>query len=248
MAGALLLLAVPAIQAQEPEQDRHGTSRAELEAAAVAAERDASSSRLNEEQREDKRLEARLIRDRLRDGDLQVGDRIALRVRGHEMLTDTFTVRAGRTVVLGDLPEISLAGVLRSELQEYLTIHIGRYVRDPVVEATPLVRVGVLGPVGRPGYYALPADMLLSDAIMYAGGPGGNADMRRSRIRRGNQDVVSRRGFAGALASGMTLDELNIRAGDELVIGERNNSNWHTNIRTVAAVLGIALTLGLISR
>lgn len=246
-AGLVMLGAAPRVQAQEQEESR-GTTRAELEAAAVEAEREAASGRLSEVEREEKRIEAQMIRERLRDGDLQVGDRVALRVRGHETLSDTFVVRAGRTLQIAELPAISVQGVLRSELHDHLTEHIGRYIRDPEIEAVPLVRVGILGPVGSPGYYAVPADMLLSDVIMHAGGPGGNADMRRSSIRRGNRDVVTRRGFAGALASGMTLDELNVRAGDELVIGERRQRNWFYMAQTAAAVVGIAITLGLIAR
>ncbi len=231
------------VHAQDP---RHGTSRAELEAAAAAAEQEAASGRLNDVDREDKRMQAQSIRERLRDGDLQVGDRIVLHVRGHEAYSDTFVVRAGRMLQIPELADIPLAGVLRSDLKEYLTIHLGRYLRDPVIDVTPLVRLGILGPVGSPGYYALSTDLLLSDVIMYAGGPGGDADMRRSSIRRGSQSILSGRGFARAINAGRTLDELNLRAGDEVVIGERRD--WYRSLRVVGMVLGLAFTVGVLSR
>jgi hypothetical protein len=242
--GALLVMGagVRTVQAQQ----QSGQTREELETALATAERELASGRLNEVEREEKQLEVESIRHRLRDGDIEVGDRIALRIQGHETYSDTFVVRAGRVLQLPDLPDIQLAGVLRSELHDYLTIHLGKYVRDPRIDVTPLVRVGILGPVGRPGFYALSTDLLLSDVIMYAGGPGGNADMRRSKIRRGSQSVLSGRGFQRAIQEGRTLDELNLRAGDEVVLGERRD--WYTSLRIVGMVLGLAFTVGLLAR
>src|SRR5687768_9525071 len=155
------------IGAQLPDPTPHFASRATLEASAAAAE-SASAAATTQPLREAKRAEAWTLRERLRLGDFHPGDRIALIVEGHPTLSDTLAVRSGRVISLPDLPEIPLVGVLRSELQAHLTREIGRFVRDPKVRVVPLMRVAVLGQVGRPGYYALPADALLSDAIMIA--------------------------------------------------------------------------------
>ena len=134
---------------------------------------------------------ARQVKDRLEKGDLQPGDRIALRVVGEQTLTDTFTVTPERTVELPSLPAITVAGVLRSELEPHLTKQLGRYIRNPDLQAAALVRVSMAGAVGRPGFYNLPADVLATDAIMAAGGPSGIgrcvADHHPSQ-RRGHHD------------------------------------------------------------
>ena len=222
----------------------HFAKRATLEANAAAAE-SASAAATVEPLREAKRADAWLIRERLRMGDFHAGDRIALVVEGHSTLTDTFTVRAGRALSVPDLPEIGLTGVLRSELHEHLTREIGRYVREPKIRVVPLMRVAVLGKVGRPGFYAVPADALLSDAIMIAGGPGGDADLAKSVVRRGDERVLRERDVSVALSDGMTLDQLDVRSGDEIVVGEKKRFNALNSIQTVA--LGTSLLVGLIT-
>ena len=191
------------------------------------------------------RAEAWLLRQRLEKGDFMVGDRIVLAVRNEPTMTDTFTVRPGPVLELSRLPAISLAGVLRSELQQHLTAELGRYMREPVVTAVPLVRVAVMGQVGRPGYYHVPADMLLTDLLMAAGGPGGNADLRRSEIRRGENDLFSSRDVRVALSDGMSLDALSLRSGDEFHLLERRNVDWGSLFRIVTITSGV---ISLIAR
>src|SRR2546425_11897844 len=89
----------------------------------------------------------------------QVGDRILLRVEGDSALSDTFTVVAGPALRLPVIGEISLAGVPRANLEAHLTRELGRFIKDPVVQARALIRVSVLGEVTRPGYYAVPIDL-----------------------------------------------------------------------------------------
>ena len=117
--------------------------------------------------------------------DFQVGDRILLLVEGDSALSDTFTVVAGPALHLPNVGEISLAGVRRPDLEMYLTRELGRYLKDPVVHARALIRVSVLGEVERPGFYAVPLDLVLADALMVAGGPTQDAKVDQLRILRG---------------------------------------------------------------
>jgi protein involved in polysaccharide export with SLBB domain len=127
-------------------------------------------------------------------------------------------------------------GVLRSELRPYLTKQLGKYIRNPDVQAAALVRVSVIGAGGKPGFYNLPADQLASDAIMAAGGPGGKADINRTTIRRGTEEIVDEKQLASAVQSGESLDQLNIQSGDEIIVGERSEG-----------ARGVLRTLGMIS-
>ena len=214
-------------------------SRAVLEQQAAEAERAAMDSRYSPEAREVHRGDAWVLRKRLVDGDFSPGDRIVLMVPGEAALTDTFTVRPGPELLLSNLPPIPLKGVLRSELEPHLTTELGRYLREPNVIAIPLIRVAVLGAIGRPGYYHVPADMLLSDLVMAAGGPG-QADLNRSQIRRGDGTLYEGRDVDVALGDGMTLDMLNLRSGDEFVLEERREVNWGSILRVITLVSGLA--------
>jgi protein involved in polysaccharide export with SLBB domain len=179
---------------------------------------------------------ARQVKDRLQKGDLQPGDRIALRVVGEQALTDTFTVTTERSIELPSLPAISVAGVLRSELEPHLMKQLSRYVRNPDLKAVALVRVSMAGAVGRPGFYNLPADVLATDAIMAAGGPSGNADVSRTMIRRGGAPIATEEAMAVAVETGESLDQLNVQSGDEIVVGTKP-----------AGFTGVLKTMGLVS-
>jgi protein involved in polysaccharide export with SLBB domain len=179
---------------------------------------------------------ARQVKERLEKGDLQPGDRIALRVVGEQTLTDTFAVTPERVVELPSLPPITVAGVLRSELKPHLTRQLGRYIRNPDLQAEALVRVSMTGAVGRPGFYNLPANVLATDAIMAAGGPSSSADVSRTVIRRGGVPIITEEQVASAVETGESLDQLNVQSGDEIVVGTKGQG-----------FSGVLKTMGLIS-
>jgi polysaccharide export outer membrane protein len=166
-----------------------------------------------------------------------VGDRIALTVEGPQTISDTVAVREGLMLRLTGLGDVSLVGVKRANIQAYLTQQIGKYIRDPIVHATALVRISVLGQVTRPGFYSVPSDILLSDVIMRAGGPTNGADLNRSQVKRDGEDFLSSDSTKAAFAAGLTLDQLHIAPGDELVIAEKPNSGLDTFLK----ILGIAV-------
>jgi protein involved in polysaccharide export with SLBB domain len=179
---------------------------------------------------------AKQVKDRLEKGDMQPGDRIALRVVGEQTLTDTFVVTPERTVELPSLPAMPVTGVLRSELEPHLAKQLGRYIRNPDLRAEALVRVSMVGAVGRPGFYNLPADVLATDAIMAAGGPSGAADVSRTVIRRGGVPIITEEQVAAAVETGESLDQLNVQSGDEIIVGTKGQG-----------FSGVLKTMGLIS-
>jgi hypothetical protein len=207
-------------------------SRRELEIRAAQLEGDSR-----------RRAEAAAIRARLRDGDFRVGDAIVLSVVNVPQFSDTFPVRAGRVLELPEVAPIPLSGVLRSELQPHLRRQIGRYVINPTVEAYTLVRVAVAGAVARPGFYEVRPDAPLSEAVMSAGGLSTDADAAKMSVRRAGQVVMSPSAVRSYVAMGATLDDLNIRPGDELHVDARPQRNWADVARTAAYVVAAATGL-----
>lgn len=222
-----------------PTQSSHvEATREQLQALAVSTEQEAAAAP-DAAIRQQKQMQAATIRARLRDGDFDVGDRVYVSIRADSMVSDTVTVRAGRVIRLQNLPDISLQGVLRSELQDYLTKQLLRYIKRPDVQTTSLVRIAVMGSVTKPGYYQLPADLALADAIMMAGGPTTTADVDKTQIKRGNDVVYSSTLLGQEVAKGATLDQLNIRPGDQILIGEHHKTNW----ALVGSIVGITSAL-----
>jgi protein involved in polysaccharide export with SLBB domain len=155
------------------------------------------------------------------------------------MHRDTLIVRTGRILELPGKITVPLAGVLRSELKERVSTEVLKYIRAREIEVTPLTRLGVLGEVARPGYFAFASDTPLSDAIMGAGGPTALADIERSIIRRGTKQFRSSDETRKAIASGLTLDQFGINAGDELVIGKHRDIASGTVLSLIGALASV---------
>ncbi|HEX7120404.1 MAG TPA: polysaccharide biosynthesis/export family protein [Longimicrobiales bacterium] len=170
------------------------------------------------ERGEQARNAAALVRARLEEGDFRVGDRIAMVVEAEPTLTDTFVVRTGQTLVLPVIGTIPLRGVLRSELESHLRDELRRYIRDPVVYARSLISITVTGQVDQPGFYELPAEARLNDALMAAGGPGRDARIEGIRVERDGEEILEGEALRQAMIEGRTLDQLNLRAGDRIVV------------------------------
>lgn len=168
-----------------------------------------------------------------RDDALRVGDRVVVLVRGEKALSDTFVVSEGVVLKLPTLPDLQLAGVQRWQVGDRIRQSIATLYRDPEVQVIPLVRIGVIGQVVRPGYYQLSADVPLSDAMMAAGGPTATADPARTFARRGSQTLWEPEPLSKMLAAGATLSQLNLHTGDDIVVQERSRRDW-TAIAQVA--------------
>ena len=189
------------------------------------------------------------VRNRLAAGDFQAGDRILVQIPGLQppppvqvagqpavvsaaalqARVDTFTVGRDRDVVLpvGGGSPISLRGVLRSELQDHLGQELSQYLKYPTVRARPLLRVSVQGAVAKPGYYFVPSDVTLSDALMAAGGTVRDAKMKNLRVERSGATVLKGRPVEEAIAAGRTLEDANLQNGDQLFVPGSSDVTEH---------------------
>ncbi len=175
------------------------------------------------------------VRQRLDQGDFRPGDRVILEVQGETTLTDTFTVGRGLDLRLPapTTGALALTGVLRAELEEKLTTYLGRFLRQPVVRARPTMRLAVQGEVENAGFYGVPADALVPDALMAAGGLTANADMRKFKVVRGGRTILEGDELAAVIASRTSLDDAGIRDGDQFVVPRGRTGTIQDNLRFV---------------
>ena len=189
--------------------------------------------------------EAWLLRNRLEKGDFQEGDRIVVNLHSSAAIqkSETLTVRAGKLVQMPQMDDLPLDGVLRSELKDRVERYLGKYLQDSAARVTPLMRINMMGSVGRPGFFDTSADMLLSDMVMRAGGPTGDADLNKMVIRRGPTVIWDKTQTRTALTEGLSLDRLHLRAGDEIEVGTRRHIQWFNLISLSLGVATLAFTL-----
>ena len=217
-----VLFAVPALcSAQDPiGPTRLESDRAELTRFLAQYDAVALSTAYSEVLRGEGRVRAAFIRERLNAGDFRPGDQIALLIEGGGAVQwDTLTVEAGPLIDVPTLGPILLQGVLRSELEVHLGRELGLFIQTPRVQARALIRVAFLG-VGQPGFYVMPAELPLSEAVMLAGGPGAGVDPGQIRIERGQDVLWSIEELLAPVAEGLTLDDLGLQAGDRIILRE----------------------------
>jgi hypothetical protein len=128
LAALTLLLAAAPLGAQDngsPPVLSALATRQELERAAADLEARAAASRGDERERYARAAAA--ARTRLSAGDFDIGERMLVQFDSLGTVTsDTAIVREGKTITLRGLPPVSLEGVLRSEVQDYLTKQYAR--------------------------------------------------------------------------------------------------------------------------
>src|SRR5437588_4579015 len=175
--------------------------------------------------------------------DFQINDQILLEVEGDSQFTHAFTVGAGPALMLPVIGAIPLAGVRRAQVETYLTQQLQRYIKDPMVHAKVLVRLSVLGEVEHPGFYPDAADAPLSDALMLAGGPTKDAKFTGTRIDRIGRDGVAGNELQEAIARGATVDGMGLRAGDQIIVPKRHDSESTFRILGILAGIPAAILI-----
>jgi len=243
---ALIALLLPSSAKAQSEVDLMSierslplVSRSELEESLAWHQALADSAGVKNKDRE-KALEAiESIRSRLEEGDFRPGDRIFFMVVNEPEFPDTLMVEAGPAVLIPNVGNVSLKGVLRSELQGHLTEELARFIRDPEVRAQPTIRLTLSGSVGTQGFYTFPATTTLGDAIMAAGGPTTESRMGSVKVMREGLTLIGGDEAQMAIAQGWTFDQLGLRPGDEVNVPER----IFTVRRIVTMGVGIASVL-----
>lgn len=231
---ALMTLA-PSSEAQVTR--RSGNSRAQLIARARAAD---SLGR---------KEEAFLLFTRLREGDFEIGDRVIVRYEGFALNgVDTLVVREGKLLTMGhSMGVLPVEGVLRFELRDSIDKRVATYYKNVVVTVTPLLRVTISGAVRIPGFHYARSDTPLSDVMMGAGVQDQSTDLRNVVVKRGETVMWVNEDVQSALANGMTLDQLELEPGDEIVVGSRQSNRW-TLVAQVAASVVTAVILSMTVR
>ncbi len=197
-------------------------SRAELASRVAELERSTSDGSLRGDALRRARNDLSSLRARLDSGDFQVGDQLIITVTREEVTVDTATVREGKEVSFSALPTVSLAGLLRSEVQPRLQAHVDRYRKEFAVRVNVLTRLQVSGQVARPGFYSISPDRPITELIMLAGGPTPLSKLDDVRITRNRRLIVKPSQWREATRSGTTIAQMGLQTGDEIEIAAKS--------------------------
>ncbi len=239
------MVASPVTGQATPIENSDGLQASRQDLTTLLAELEQAARAGNREERQVAEARAARVRQRLDQGDFRAGDQINLEVRGEPNLSGDYVVEPGPSLVLPDVGDVSLAGVLRSELQDHLRRELGRVLQNPNVRTRTMIRLGIIGEVGSPGFFAIPASAVLEDAVMTAGGPTRQANLNRIRIERSGEVVWKDDPLQEAMLEAQTLDQLNLQAGDRIVIPAKGMRLL--SLQGITAILGVAGSIAWIA-
>ncbi len=219
--------AVGTLGAQQAPVVLQRATRAELTAQIANFEKQLASGSVKDRKKMESDLAASKVR--LVEGDFQLGDRFLITITQDAVSrSDTATVRDSLMVSLVGLPDVSLKGALRSELNERLSTHVARFLRNSSVRTIVFTRIGIFGGVGRPGYYAASPDQPISELLQLAGGPAVDARVNELELKRNDKVLLSAKAARTAFKEGRTLEQLDVRSGDEIFVPQKRKVSAQT--------------------
>lgn len=143
---------------------------------------------------------------------------------------------------MSDIPiagRVVVAGKTRENIEQYLEGLWAPLLKDAHVQATPAIRVAILGNVKSPGYYYPSPDAVIFDAINMAGGPILPFDMEETEHIRGRKTVNSK--LIDDISRSMTLRESGIVSGDEIMLPIPARITMKEAIPLIGTALAIVL-------
>jgi polysaccharide export outer membrane protein len=167
---------------------------------------------------------------------LAPGDQIRITVwRKPEMSCDC-TVAGNGTIIHPLYRDVQVIGVPLTTVEERLRTFLARYEQNPQFVIQPLVKIVVGGEVRTPNIYSVPPETTIAQAIAIAGGP-----TERGVLREIKMDISRPDSDAGVLQ---------IRSGDQILIGRRGRSALEyispvtSSIAAIAAIISIFVAAG----
>jgi polysaccharide biosynthesis/export protein len=147
---------------------------------------------------------------------LRPGDVIKVNVWREPEWSGEFTVDESGTAILPRIGPVHVTAMSPDSLKRFVTDSLGKFLRNPSIEVTPLRRIQVLGAVRNPGLYPVPPTVTVGDAVAVAGGATSDGKPDQVVLRRNGQDLKVK------LARETRLADTPIQTGDQLYVPQRS--------------------------
>ncbi|MBC8088142.1 MAG: SLBB domain-containing protein [Phycisphaerae bacterium] len=218
--------------------------RVDLHNRLSSRETELANPKLSSAKRRQLQADVANIKNRLDNGDFKTGDLLVVTVDvENKPSVDTATVRDGGLISISRVPDVSVAGTLRSEVEDKVKKHVGTYFRSPEVRVNFTTRVTVVGAVGRKGSFNVSPDRPLSEIITVAGGGLPNAKLDQLEVRRGGKTILSKKASKKLLIDGVTVEQAGIQNGDEVEIPGKRVITWQAVTQTIFLISSLTFAL-----
>ena len=173
-------------------------------------------------------------------GVLRPGDVLDIVVYREKELSNKYLIDSRGFVQIPGLGVILAAGLDPTQVKERLADSLrARGFEQPELSVQPLIRVSVLGQVRAPGLYPVEPGTSLIQLLTLAGGPVGEADLRRTRVVRDGRGytVDLESALAGSAAGRIVL------YSNDYVVVPKKSGFTRENLSFLFGALGAALAV-----
>jgi polysaccharide export outer membrane protein len=144
------------------------------------------------------------------------GDAVRLKIWREPDLSGDVQVNEDGEAVFPRLGHVRVADIGMDSLETLLVARYAVFLKDPVIDITPLRRISILGAVKNPGLYPIDPTVKLGDAIALAGGATPVGDQNKIQLMRGGKKIDIK------LSRDLTVMQSPVRSGDQLFVPERS--------------------------
>jgi len=156
-----------------------------------------------------------------------------------DLLSDDYVIDGKGYVIFPIIGRIKVKGMTVAHLEEKLVEQYKPYMKDPIIVITPLIRVVMIGAFNKPGSYRIDPKSSLWELVELAGGPNEGCDLRKMKVERGGEVVVDN--LLKSFEQGYSLDDVNIRSGDQIIAPYRRRIGFDYIRRYLSFIMTAAL-------
>lgn len=146
---------------------------------------------------------------------------------------------------LGAFGEIYIEGLTVREVTDLFREKFRKYGKDLTIIVTPMIRLVLKGEFGKNGMYRFSPNTSFWDVVAEAGGMTNSLAAENMYIMRDGDIVYA--DFIKSLSTGVSLDELGLKSGDELIAPRINRISFNAIMRYVNFFASIILLYYAIS-
>jgi polysaccharide export outer membrane protein len=139
-------------------------------------------------------------------------------------LSDDYTIDGDGYALFPIIGRLKVKGMTTDRLIETLKEKYSPFLREPVIYATPLIRIILNGAFQRPGAYRVKYNSSLWELVEQGGGPTIDCELSKLRVERGNRVVIT--DLLSQFEKGYSINEIGIQSGDQVIAPEKKSFNF----------------------
>ncbi|MDZ7369667.1 MAG: SLBB domain-containing protein [candidate division KSB1 bacterium] len=140
-----------------------------------------------------------------------------------------FVIDGEGNIQLGAFGKIKIEGLTVDKATKAVYEKLQPYGRDIMIVIIPTIRLIIRGEVGSPGMYRISPNTSFWDFLSQAGGVTNSFALENMYVIRNGEILYAN--FMDALYKGVSVQELGLESGDEIIAPRINRLSFYTIIR-----------------